>query len=325
MSSEQRRHFFSAGIWIFAITMLHFLITTQSPSLHWLHIVLSGLYIVPVVSAAIAFGWVGGLLSSCAVSVAYLGHLLWSWSDSPMANPDQFGWLGVYPVIGLIAGRLVHTANVRKRQRDEVIARTRHAELINGLAGLLAAVNARDSSTVSHSRRVADVATSLAQHIGYEADAVGCIRLAALAHDIGKAGIPDAVLFKHGPLDTEQRKTMREHVQIAVKMLDQIPGTEQISRLVAQHHECPDGSGYPQGLTQEEIHPLAAVLHVADIFVALTEPRSYHEAMSSEQALDEMASLVGTGLDPRAFEALEHLHRHSPESITEHAQQGEPA
>ena len=80
-----------------------------------------------------------------------------------------------------------------------------------------------------------------------------------------------------------------------------------------------------QGLTQEEIHPLAAVLHVADIFVALTEPRPYHEAMSSEQAIDEMASLVGTGLDPRAFEALQHLHRHSPESITEHAQPGELA
>lgn len=322
MSPEQRSQAINAGAWIAVVTLLHFLIGTRSPSLHWLHIVLAGLYIVPVVTAAIAFGWLGGLLSSLAVSLVYLAHLLWSWSGSPMANADQYGWLGVYPVIGLTSGHLVHTANLRKRQRDEVIARSRHAELINGLAGLLAAVGARDAATVSHSQRVAAVATALAESLGYENEAVGRIRLAALTHDIGKAGIPDAVLFKHGPLDPEQRKTMRKHVEIAVSMLRQIPGTEEIARLVAQHHECPDGSGYPGALTHEEIDPAAAVLRVADVFAALTEPRPYHEAMSSERALDEMTSLVGTGLDARTFEALEHLHRNSPESIAEHAPQG---
>lgn len=322
MTQYQRSQATRAATWTVAITAAHFVVGTRSPSLHWLHIVLAGFYLVPVMIAAVTFERPGGLLASAGVCLAYLAHLLWSWSDAPMANPDQYAWLGVYPVVGITSGQLVHTANFRKHQRDEVIARSRHSELVNGLAGLMAAVGARDAATVSHSQRVAAVATAIAERLGFDEETVSRLRLAALVHDIGKAGIPDAVLFKHGPLDTEQRETMREHVEIAVSMLRHIPGTEEIARLVAQHHECPDGSGYPHGLAQDEIDPAAAVLRVADVFVALTEPRPYHKAMSSERAFGEMASLVGTKLDACAFEALEHLYRNSPESIAEHAPKG---
>ena len=90
---------------------------------------------------------------------------------------------------------------------------------------------------------------------------------------------------------------MREHVDIAVGMLGEIPGTQAIARLVSQHHECPDGTGYPRGLAAEDIDPAAAVLRVADVFAALTEARPYHEVMSASEALHAMEALRGAKLD----------------------------
>lgn len=322
MNAYQRSQVVSAFAWTVAITAGHFVTGTGSHLLHGLHILLASLYLVPIIIAAVAFGRPGGLFSAAGVSAAYLAHLFWSWNDSPLANADQYAWIVVYPVVGVVLGHLVNQSDSRKREYDEVIARSRHAEMLNGLGGLLAVVGARDASTVTHSQRVAAVATAIAERLGYPAEAVTRIRLAALVHDVGKAGIPDAILFKHGPLDVGQRETMREHVELAVSMLQHIPGTEAISHLVAQHHECPDGSGYPHGLEHDEIDPAAAVLRVADVFVALTEPRPYHEAISSEQAIEAMVPSVGTGFDTRAFEALVHLQRETPMSPAGPPQKG---
>lgn len=304
MAPHQKSQFRRAALWTIGITVAHFVLNTHSPALHWLHIVLAGLFLVPVLISAVAFELRGGLLAAGAVSVAYLGHLLWSWGDSPMANLDQYAWLGVYPAVGAIAGHLVQSSNMRKRQRDEVIARSTRAGMINGITGLLTAVGVRDEATVEHSRRVAELSTAIATELVFEDHEVSHIRLAALVHDIGKAGIPDAILFKHGALDDEQMAAMREHVDIAVGMLGEIPGTEAIAGLVSQHHECPDGSGYPRGLTGEHIEPAAAVLRVADVFAALTEARPYHEAMTQPEALEAMEALRGAKLDERAFRGL---------------------
>ncbi len=304
MSSSQKTQLLRAVAWTVVITAMHFAIGTRSPSLHWLHILLAGMYLIPIMIASVTFERRGGLLATVGVSLAYLAHLLWSWGDSPMANLDQYAWFGVYPVVGVVSGHLVHTANFRKKQRDEVIARSQHAETINGITGLLTAVSVRDAATVSHSRRVAEIATSIGTALGYEEQVLSNLRLAALVHDIGKAGIADAILFKHGPLDKDQMDAMREHVDIAVTMLREIPGTDEIARLVAQHHECPDGTGYPRGLKAEDSDPVAAVLRVADVFTALTESRPYHEAMSEANALHEMEDLVGTKVDGTVFSAL---------------------
>lgn len=291
-------------VWTVIITVLHFLLTTQSHSLHWLHILLAGLFLVPVLISAVAFEARGGIIAAAAVSIVYLLHLLWSWRDSPLANPDQYAWLAIYPIVGVVAGDLVRVANERQRQRDEALIKSRQTEMINGLTGLLTAVNVRDEATVVHSHRVADLATSIGSKIGFDGRTLSDLHLAALVHDIGKAGIPDVILFKHGPLDDEQMATMREHVDIAVSMLQKIPGTDAIARLVAQHHESPDGNGYPCGLTTDEIDPAAAVLRVADVYSALTEERPYHRAMSPEEALGAMVNLAGTKLEAGALAAL---------------------
>ena len=304
MGPHHKSQFHRAALWTAGITVSHFALNTHSPALHWLHILLAGLFLIPILISAVAFELKGGLLAAAVASVAYLSHLIWSWGDSPMANLDQYAWLGVYPVVGAITGHLVQSSNIRKRQRDEVIARSRHAEMINGIAGLLTAVGVRDEATVEHSRRVAELSAAIATERAFEDHEVSHIRLAALVHDIGKAGVPDAILFKHGALDEEQMAAMREHVDIAVGMLGEIPGTEAIARLVSQHHECPDGTGYPRGLAAEDIDPAAAVLRVADVFAALTEARPYHEVMSASEALRAMEALRGAKLDEATFAAL---------------------
>jgi len=304
MQTHQKSQIQRAAFWTVGITVAHFAINTHSPALHWLHILLAGLFLIPIVICAVAFELKGGLLASAVASPVYLSHLLWSWGDSPMANLDQYAWIGVYSVVGAITGHLVQSSNMRKRQRDEVIARSQRTEMINGITGLLTAVGVRDEATIQHSRRVAELSTAIAEKLGVEAHEVSQLHLAALVHDIGKAGVPDAILFKHGSLDDEQTAAMREHVDIAVGMLGEIPGTEAIARLVSQHHESPDGSGYPRGLTASDIDPTAAVLRVADVFAALTEARPYHEAMTESEALQAMESLRGTKLDEKAFAAL---------------------
>lgn len=119
----------SALVWAAVIAAAHFLLGTNTHAVHGLHILLAGLFMVPILKAAVAFELRGGLIAAAAVSGLYLAHILWSWRHSPMTNPDQYAMIGVYFVVGISAGHLVKTANFRKWQRDEVIRRSYQASL----------------------------------------------------------------------------------------------------------------------------------------------------------------------------------------------------
>ena len=109
--------------WIAVLAIAHFALGTRTHAVHGLHILLGGFFLVPILIAAGAFATRGALLAALAASVVYAAHLLWSWRDSPLANADQYGMIGVYFVVAIAAGRLVAVANWRKDQRDEVIRR----------------------------------------------------------------------------------------------------------------------------------------------------------------------------------------------------------
>lgn len=307
MDTEQSYQVRSAATWAAVIAAAHFLLGTSTHAIHGLHILLGGLFMVPILKAAVAAEVRGGLIASAAVSVIYLAHILWSWRGSPMANQDQYAMIGVYFVVGLSAGYLVKTANFRKWQRDEVIRRSRQTEMVQGLTGLLTALAVRDADTLAHSRRVAGVAVKIASHMGLDRDTLIRLRLAALVHDIGKTGLPDDILYKDGSLTEEQTVLMRNHVDIAVGMLRPITGTEWIATIVAMHHECPDGSGYPKGIAGESIIPEARILRVADVFVALTESRPYHDALAAPDAVTMMEKWAGTKIDAKSFGELRAL------------------
>ena len=128
MDAESRWNLRRVVVWTFAIAAAHFLLGTRTHAVHGLHVFLSGLFLIPVLVAAGAFGVRGGLWAALAAGSLYLGHLAWSWRESPMANADQFGMIGVYFVVAVAAGRLVAIANWRKEQRDEVIRRANTLE-----------------------------------------------------------------------------------------------------------------------------------------------------------------------------------------------------
>ena len=128
MDPEKASQVRSACVWVVILTVLHFALGTRTHAVHGLHILLAGLFLVPVILAAAAMERRGGLIAAAVVSVAYLAHLLWSWRGSALVNADQFAWPLVYAVVGLTSGHLVHTANFRKWQRDEVIRRAYEEE-----------------------------------------------------------------------------------------------------------------------------------------------------------------------------------------------------
>lgn len=113
-----------AAIFIVVLGAAHFALGTRTHAVHGLHVVLAGLFLIPILIAAQAFAVRGALLAALVSGGVYLTHLLWSWRDSPMANADQFGMIGIYFVVAVAAGRLVRVAEWRKSQRDEIIRRS---------------------------------------------------------------------------------------------------------------------------------------------------------------------------------------------------------
>ncbi len=180
-------------------------------------------------------------------------------------------------------------------------------ESLATIQALAAAVDAKDPYTQGHSQRVAEYAVALARQLGLSEDEIDLIHITGTLHDVGKIGVPDAVLKKPGRLETEERLVMETHpvlgeviVRKAPKLAHALPG-------VRHHHERWDGGGYPDGLAGEAIPRIARILAVADTFDAMTSDRPYRKGLSVQIAVDEIARGSGTQFEPAlsaAFVAL---------------------
>jgi HD-GYP domain-containing protein (c-di-GMP phosphodiesterase class II) len=189
-----------------------------------------------------------------------------------------------------------------------------------GLAEALAqALDARDRYTAGHSLRVADYAYGIARELELGERHTENIRLGAWLHDVGKIGIPDAVLLKPGPLTAEEFGLVKLHPQIGRRILERAPGFEALLDAVELHHENYDGSGYPYGLAGENIHFYARLIRVADAFDAMTTHRSYRPAHTAEAAMAEIQRGSGREFDPRCALALLRILRREPRGELRHA------
>jgi len=156
----------------------------------------------------------------------------------------------------------------------------------------------RDHETEGHSLRVATITTSLARAFGMDEDGIALLRRGALLHDIGKIGIPDAILHKPGPLDEAEREIIKRHPAIARDLLADVPFLRQAIDIPWCHHEWWDGSGYPRGLRGELIPLCARVFAVADVWDALTHDRPYRKALDEAATLSHIAAGSGSQFDP---------------------------
>jgi len=179
-----------------------------------------------------------------------------------------------------------------------------------GLAEALAqALDARDRYTAGHSLRVAEYAHAIARELQLVERDVEIIRLAAWLHDLGKIGIPDAVLLKPGPLTAEEFGLVKLHPQIGRRILERAPGFEPLLDAVELHHENFDGTGYPYALAGEKIPLDARVIRVADAFDAMTTDRAYRPALTAESALKIVENGSGREFDPRCAAAMSKIMR----------------
>jgi putative nucleotidyltransferase with HDIG domain len=171
---------------------------------------------------------------------------------------------------------------------------------------LAAAIEARDAYTRGHSDRVAAHALAAAQELGLSAEQQMALEIASYLHDIGKIGIPEAILGKPGRLDADEFSRMKEHVTIGAGILGQVAFPWPVAPIVRHHHERWDGRGYPGGLAGEDIPLLARIVTVADSYEAMTSDRPYRDACTPDYAAAELRAHAGAQFDARVVAAFEH-------------------
>jgi putative nucleotidyltransferase with HDIG domain len=186
------------------------------------------------------------------------------------------------------------------REGQERLQRA-NVEFIESLAS---ALDARDPYTAGHSRRVSQVACTVAQAMELSSAQTQEIRIGALLHDIGKIGITDTILQKPDRLTPEEDRIIRQHPSIGRRILEGVRGFQPFLDVVELHHENWDGTGYPRGLRADETPLAARIVKIADAWDAMTSDRPYRQGMSRNQALAVLRRVSGTQMDPAITEVF---------------------
>jgi diguanylate cyclase (GGDEF)-like protein len=192
---------------------------------------------------------------------------------------------------------------VRIYSPDELERETERNARLRAAKNLVRFVDARDPSTANHSEVVSNLAEAIGLELGLEAEMIDHLRLAGLLHDLGKIGLPDAILRAPRALTEEEFAIVKRHPEFGHSLLDGL-GIEPVEEWVLHHHEHWDGSGYPDGLAATDIPLGARIILVADAFEAITADRPYRPAQSEEAALAELHANSGSQFDPVIVEAL---------------------
>lgn len=204
---------------------------------------------------------------------------------------------------GVVSGR-----DFRRQSDAAIKARAAHASklekaLEDTLEALAAVLEQRDPYTAGHQKHVGMLAVLIGRELGFNAERLHALNLAAIVHDLGKIQIPVEILTKPGRLNEAEFALVKEHPLIGYQILKNIDFPWPIADIVVQHHEALDGSGYPFGLKGEQILAESRVLTVADIVESLAADRPYRAALGIEAAIAEITRLRGSKLDPDAVDA----------------------
>jgi putative nucleotidyltransferase with HDIG domain len=203
--------------------------------------------------------------------------------------------------------------NYRQRLESMVDARTAQLQAAlqtvecsyeDSLQALGTAIDLRDRETGGHSRRVCQYSLEIARTLNWSEPQMRSLARGAYLHDIGKLGIPDAILLKPGPLTAEERELMQQHVQIGFEIIMDIPFLSDAAEIILAHHERYDGTGYPQGLKAEKIVLGARIFAAADTLDAITSDRPYRKASTFSAARETIRLNSGSQFDPQVVAAF---------------------
>lgn len=247
---------------------------------------------LPIVLAAILFKTRGGLIAGIMGGLI-LGPFMPL--DIHTGETQQtLNWLyrmGVFVFVGTLVGHAVQILDTMNRKLIQTYDAT--------IRGWSYALDLRDKETKGHSQRVTDMTMEIAREIKALTSKLPHIHRGALLHDMGKLGVPDAILLKTDALTHEEWEIMIQHPQFAYDMFSSIEYLRPALEIPYCHHEKWDGTGYPQGLEGEEIPLEARIFAIVDMYDALTSDRPYRKACTKEEALSIIQKQRGKHFDPQ--------------------------
>jgi response regulator RpfG family c-di-GMP phosphodiesterase len=215
----------------------------------------------------------------------------------------------------------IRTAELRSANEDlNFMLDTLYRNYRATLRGLAQALEARDVETRGHSDRVVAYSMRLGKKLGLTSNELLALEQGALLHDIGKIGVPDAILLKPGALTTDEWVKMREHIAHGLRIIEGVEFLSGARFVVGEHHEKYDGSGYPNKLRGNGIRIHARIFAVADAFDAIRSDRPYRAAQSHEKACEELIANAGSHFDPRVVSAFLSIPKEEWEEIRRSAQ-----
>ena len=252
---------------------------------------------------ALGFALLGSLLSARAIVqplAIMISHLHASEKSGDLSELN-FGPEAIKEVRELTASFNRAASAIRRSKED-----LQHAYL-EFTGSLASALDARDFYTAGHSQRVSEYSCAIAESLGLSAREVGDIRIGALLHDIGKIGVSDSVLQKPGRLTSDEFALIQMHPTIGRRILEGVNGFHPYLAVVELHHENWDGTGYPRGISGQDVPLAARIVHVADAFDAMTSDRPYRRGMSVSEAFGILNRFAGTQFDPAIVGAFLNL------------------
>ena len=233
-----------------------------------------------------------------------------------VALHDRFGPLGFTFALAPVAALqvflivLARRTRIHEQQRDHLLDQLKEESIRveksydATLIALTHALDARDKETEGHSRRVVEYTRLVAVRLGIEGESLKLLCHGALLHDIGKIGVPDAILHKPGSLTEEEWQIMRRHPEVGALMVEEVEYLSEARRIILHHHERWDGRGYPLGLRGTQISLGARAFAVSDTVDAITQDRPYRRGRSFDEAREELKRHRGTQFDPDAVDAF---------------------
>ena len=236
---------------------------------------------------------------AAVVGMVFFINKAFGWELSLLLMPVVY-W--IYRSYHLYLGRL-------EDEKRRVELEKGHAEQLNALhlrtiEALALAIDAKDHTTHKHLNRVRTFALEVGKEMGLVADELEALRAAALLHDIGKLAVPEHIISKPGRLTPEEFEKMKIHPVVGAEILERVSFPYPVAPIVRSHHEKWDGTGYPDGIREEEIPVGARILAAVDFMDAMTSDRQYRKAVPAEEALRMMMSQSGKHFDPKVVEVL---------------------
>ena len=281
---------------IFCTKCLHILYTAGEFEIAYAY-----LYYIPIIFASFFYGISGGLIVSLFSSAAYT---IFFYKSSPSYEQTEllFNILS-FILIGLLTGLLSFRLK-RELTRATNLYKGLNLACNSILESFASAVDEKDSYTHKHSNNVVEYASAIARQLELSLKETRAIEQAAQLHDVGKIGIPDAILHKKGELSDNEWAEIKQHPSKSVNILEPLNFLKEIIDTILHHHEKYDGTGYPAKQKGEEIPIGARVIAVADSFDTMLSNRPYREALKRKEAVEELKNQSGKQFDPKVVEAF---------------------